>query len=84
MIRHPAAGLERYGSCTLDEDGCAVCGDLGIPVRVIAVDGDVAVCEDRAGRRADIAVTFVPGAGPGDVLLVHMGVAIVRAEEAGR
>jgi hydrogenase expression/formation protein HypC len=71
--------LLRYGACTLDEDGCTTCGDMGIPVRVVEIRGFIAVCEDRAGRRAEVAIDFVPGIGPGDVLLVHMGVAIAAA-----
>lgn len=72
--------LERYGSCTLDQDGCVTCGDLAVPVRVLEVRGGMALCEDRVGNRAEVAVEFVPGAAPGDVLLVHSGVAIARVE----
>ncbi len=71
--------LRRYGTCTLDQDGCATCGDVGIPVRVVSLsDADEALCEDRDGRRAAVAVAFTPGVAPGDVLLVHMGVAIAH------
>lgn len=66
------------GSCTLDHDGCVVCSDAGIPVRVLAVEGDDAVCEDSAGNRATIAVELVAPARAGDVLLTHGGVAIGR------
>ncbi len=34
------------GNCTLDHDGCVVCSDAGIPVRVISIEGDDALCED--------------------------------------
>lgn len=74
--------LERYGSCTLDQDGCTTCGDLAIPVKVVEVRGDVALCEDRLGQRAEIALNFVPETSPGDVLLMHLGVAIARVEGA--
>ncbi|MDQ3810365.1 MAG: hypothetical protein M3336_08750 [Chloroflexota bacterium] len=37
--------------------------------------------EDRLGNRAQVATDFVPGAGPSDILLVHMGVAFGRVEE---
>lgn len=71
--------LRAYGSCTLDDDGCTTCGDVGIPVRVVRVlDGQQALCEDRTGRRAQIATDFTPAAAPGDVLMVHTGVAIAR------
>ena len=72
------AELTRYGSCTLDQDGCVTCGDMAVPVRVLDLTGQEALCEDRLGQRARIAVDFVPGVTAGDVLLVHLGVAIVR------
>ena len=75
--------LERYGLCTLDQDGCLTCGDLGVPVRVVAVNGPAAVCEDRTGRRAEIAVDFVRDVRRGDLLLVHKGVAIARIPQDG-
>jgi hydrogenase expression/formation protein HypC len=72
--------LGRYGGCTLDRDGCATCGDVAVPVRVLATEEGAAVVADRLGNRATVATDFVPGARPGDVLLVHAGVAIGRAE----
>lgn len=73
--------LSRYGSCTLDQDGCTTCGDVGIPVRIVRlVDATRAECEDRDGRRAEIATDFVPEAEAGDILMVHMGVAIAQLE----
>ncbi len=64
--------------CTLDHDGCVTCSDAGIPVRVLSVEGDDALCEDRAGNRARIAVELVAPVGAGEVLLTHGGVAIGR------
>lgn len=73
------------GYCTLDHDGCITCSDAGIPVRVVSVEGDDALCEDAAGNRARIAVELVAPVGTGEVLLTHGGVAIgrvaVREEE---
>ena len=68
------------GSCTLDHDGCVVCSDAGIPVRVISIEGDDALCEDRAGNRAEIAVELVTPVEIGEVLLTHGGVAIGKVE----
>ena len=68
------------GSCTLDHDGCVVCSDAGIPVRVISIKGDDALCEDRAGNRAEIAVELVTPVEIGEVLLTHGGVAIGKVE----
>lgn len=72
--------LEDFGSCTLDQDGCATCGDLAVPVRVIALSGTDARVEDRLEQRAEVATDFVPELRVGDVILVHMGVAIAKVE----
>lgn len=71
------------GACTLNHDGCIVCSDAGIPVRVLWVDGDDALCEDADGARAEIAVELVAPVHAGDVLLTHGGVAIGRSGEEG-
>ena len=63
-------------TCTLDHDGCITCSDAGIPVRVVSVEGDDALCEDAAGNRAEIAVELVAPIQTGEVLLTHGGVAI--------
>jgi hydrogenase maturation factor len=71
------------GTCTLDHDGCVVCSDAGIPVRVVSVDGDDALCEDHAGNRAQIAVELVTPVLVGEVLLTHGGVAIGKVATRG-
>ena len=68
-------------TCTLDHDGCITCSDAGIPVRVISVKGDDALCEDAVGNRAEIAVELVAPARIGEVLLTHGGVAIGKVVE---
>ncbi|MBO1436209.1 HypC/HybG/HupF family hydrogenase formation chaperone [Meiothermus sp. CFH 77666] len=70
--------LEFYASCTLDADGCTTCGDVAVPTFVIEVVGRDAVVRDRLGQQATIAVDFFPEVRVGDVLLVHMGVAIAK------
>jgi hydrogenase expression/formation protein HypC len=68
--------LALLGNCTLDHDGCVVCSDAGIPVRVISIQDDDALCEDAAGNRTDIAVELVAPVQSGEILLTHGGVAI--------
>ena len=68
------------GYCTLDHDGCVTCSDAGIPVRVISLQGQDALCEDTAGNRTEIAVELVEPVELGEVLLTHGGVAIGRVE----
>ena len=69
--------------CTLDHDGCVVCSDAGIPVRVVSVEGDDALCEDAAGNRAQIAIELVAPVQIREVLLTHGGVAIGRVAAQG-
>ena len=69
--------------CTLNHDGCVVCSDAGIPVRVLSVEGDDALCADAEGNRAQIAVELVAPVQPGEVLLTHGGVAIGRMAAQG-
>ena len=71
------------GSCTLDHDGCVVCSDAGIPVWVVSVQGDDALCEDQVGNRAQIAVELVAPVRVGEVLLTHGGVAIGKVAARG-
>lgn len=52
-------------------------------MRVLRVHGTQAEVVDRLGHRAEVAVDFVPEVRAGDVLVVHLGVAIGRVEEAG-
>ena len=52
-----------------------------MPVRVLKVAANTATVTDRLGTRAEVAIDFVPGARRGDILLVHMGVAIGRVED---
>ena len=66
--------------CTLDHDGCVVCSDAGIPLRVVSIEGDDAVCEDSAGNRASVALELVAPVRVGEILLTHGGVAIGKVE----
>jgi hydrogenase expression/formation protein HypC len=70
--------LALLGNCTLHDDGCITCSDAGIPVRVISVQDDDALCEDAAGNRTETAVELVAPVQPGEILLTHGGVAIGR------
>ena len=72
------------GACTLDHDGCVVCSDAGIPVRVVSVEGDDALCEDAVGNRAQIAIELVAPVQVGEILLTHGGVAIGRVAAQGK
>jgi hydrogenase maturation factor len=72
--------------------GCLTCGDVAVPMRVVAIDdaAGLAICEpDGPPVAGGAAATAHPGreevltalVGPvvsGDRLLVHAGVALVR------
>lgn len=75
----PQEGEWMGEACTLDHDGCVVCSDAGIPLRVVSLDGDDAWCEDGAGNQTSIAIELVAPVAIDDVLLTHGGVAIGRA-----
>ncbi|MEO8328527.1 MAG: HypC/HybG/HupF family hydrogenase formation chaperone [Candidatus Nanopelagicales bacterium] len=64
-------------------DGCITCGDIAVPLVVVAIDGQDAHCRDDQGREELVATELVGLVAPGDRLLVHAGVAIERlvAEE---
>ena len=67
--------------CRIEEQGhCITCGDDGIPMRVMRVDGarGLALCEDEAGARASVETALVEPVAPGDSLLVHAGTALAR------
>jgi hydrogenase maturation factor len=62
---------------------CITCGDEGIAMRVAqAADArGIAPCRDEDGARADVDVLLVEPVAPGDLVLVHAGVAIARLGE---
>jgi hydrogenase assembly chaperone HypC/HupF len=56
--------------------GCITCSDEGIPMRVVSVVADSALCEDTEGARHEVAIELVQPVIAGDEVLVHAGVAI--------
>jgi hypothetical protein len=57
---------------------CITCGDVGVEMRVLRVDDDLAVCEAADGDMRTVEVGLVEGVSEGDTLLVHADVALVR------
>ena len=64
-------------------DHCITCGDEGIPMTVLKVDEDrsLALCENEEGEKSSVEIALVEPIQPGDALLVHAGVALVRLEK---
>ncbi len=58
---------------------CITCSDEGVPMRVAGPPfSGLALCADAAGRESEVEVSLVDCVVPGDLLLVHAGVAIAR------
>jgi hydrogenase maturation factor len=64
------------------DDHCITCGDEAVAMRVLRIDADeaLALCEDGAGSRATIEIGLLDPVSPGDAVLTHAGVALVRLE----
>lgn len=79
----PRIALEEYEAvaCSIDEQGCLTCGDVAVPVTVVAGSDEDAVCVDSFGNEGKVAVELVGEVQPGERLLVHAGVAIEKLEE---
>ncbi len=71
-------------SCTLDAEGhCITCSDEALHVRVLCVDEENELAQVTIdGTEEEIDISLVERIAPGDVLLVHGGVAIERIDEA--
>jgi hydrogenase maturation factor len=57
---------------------CITCGDVAVEMRVVRVDGDLAVCEADDGDVRTVEVALLDAVEEGDMLLVHADVALVR------
>jgi len=62
------------------DDHCITCGDEGIPMTVLRIDEarELALCANEAGEKSAVEIALVDPVEPGDSLLVHAGVALVR------
>ena len=67
-----------------DRYHCATCADTADRATIVHVRGEDADVVLEDGTTTTAAVELIPGAAPGDVVLVHQGVAIARTrpEEA--
>jgi hydrogenase maturation factor len=73
------------GSCELDAEGhCITCSDEALPAKVLSVDSETGLALVMLkDETEEIDITLVEGVAPGDVLLVHGGVAIAHLGEGG-
>ena len=64
-------------------DHCITCSDEGVPMRVVEADADgLARCAAADGSTSEVMTDLVGVVAPGDSLLVHAGVALLRLEAA--
>ena len=76
------SGLASNASCELDAEGhCITCSDEALPARVLRVDQQMGVAfvtiEDAM---EEVDITLLDDVVPGDLLLVHGGVAIANVD----
>jgi hydrogenase expression/formation protein HypC len=64
-------------SCDPHDEHCITCGDVGITMRVIDVRDGLALCEADGAAR-DVEIALLDAVEPGDVLLVHADVGLVK------
>jgi hydrogenase maturation factor len=64
------------------DDVCITCGDVAVALTVVALEPDAARCIDDEGRLEMVAIDLVAPVRPGDRVLAHAGVALVRLDDA--
>jgi hydrogenase maturation factor len=64
-------------ACDPHEPHCITCGDVGVEMRVVDVRDGLALCE-ADGEAREVETALVDAVEPGDRLLVHADVALVR------
>jgi hydrogenase maturation factor len=71
-------------SCELDPEGhCITCSDEALAASVLRVDGEnglALVTIEGSEAEEEIDITLVDDIAPGDIVLVHGGVAIAHIE----
>jgi hydrogenase assembly chaperone HypC/HupF len=83
LLKHELEPIEDI-SCTLDAEGhCITCSDEAVPIRVLNVDEENGLAQVTLnGTVEEIDISLVESIAPGDIVLVHGGVAIERIDEA--
>jgi hydrogenase maturation factor len=77
------ARLETGASCILDAEGhCITCSDEALEVRVLSIDAETGLARVAVKDvTEEVDITLVESVVPGDLLLVHGGVAIAYLEK---
>jgi hypothetical protein len=64
-------------SCDPHDERCITCGDVGVEMRVLEVADGLARCEGD-GEMRDVEIALLEAVEPGDILLVHADVGLVK------
>jgi hypothetical protein len=64
-------------ACDPRDERCITCGDVGVEMRVLAIRDGLARCAAE-GEERDVEIALLEGVEPGDVLLVHADVGLVK------
>jgi hydrogenase maturation factor len=80
------ANVPLESSCEFDQEGhCISCSDQALPATILSVDHETGVAVAIVNNmQEEVDVTLVGNVTPGDVLLVHGGVAISAYESEGQ
>ena len=83
LLKHELGPIDDV-SCALDAEGhCITCTDEALQVRVLYVDEENGLAQVTLnGAVEEIDISLVESIAPGDIVLVHGGVAIERVDEA--
>jgi hydrogenase expression/formation protein HypC len=67
------------GACRAEDERCITCGDVAVPLEVVALEGDgLALCRDERDRSERVEISLAGDVREGDTLLVHAGTAIAK------
>ena len=82
--RVPVPLVQDAMSCELDAEGhCITCSDEALQVQVLSVDEAAGLaCVTVKDTTEEVDISLVESVVPGDLLLVHGGVAIGKLDEA--
>jgi hydrogenase maturation factor len=64
-------------ACDPYEGRCITCGDVGVEMRVLEIRDGLALCE-ADGIERDVEIALLDDVMPGDRLLVHADVGLVK------
>jgi hypothetical protein len=63
--------------CDPHEEHCITCGDVGVEMEVLSLRDGLALCA-ADGQEREVEVALLDDIAPGDVLLVHADVGLVK------